>query len=84
MIRNAIPTVSESRQASARAAGRRSADMRNRLVRVTGPDEGVFTIAQIAARLNAAPAKASTAVARARTDGAVTWAALARKAGRPA
>lgn len=85
MICNGIPTVSESRQASARAAGRKRNDYLRRLVRITGPDAGVFTIAQIAERLGVDESAASRALRLTRPGTqAVTWARLADKAQRAA
>ena len=85
MICNGIPTVSESRQASARAAGRKRNDYLRRLVRITGPDAGVFTIPQIAERLGVDESAASRALRLTRPGTqAVTWARLADKAQRAA
>lgn len=70
-----------ARLASARAASQRRHNARNRLVRVTGPDGGEFTIDEIAARLGVDAKTASTAFSRVRhnTLGKPTWAALEQR-----
>lgn len=68
--------------ASARASSQRSNNMLRRLVRVTGDDGGVYTIAEIAQRVGQSPNVASDAVYRARNNGPLTWETITRSAAR--
>lgn len=84
MIRPGVPFLTQAKLAGGRAASKRRHAMNARLVRVVGDGAGIYTVAEVAARLNVDTSTASAALRKARGPDGLTWAAVAAKCQRKA